>query len=509
MKINQTIIFVVVCTGGFFAGFTARLIRPNRSQSNPASDNQPAVNSSPAVPANGQAAAKPVAGDAADSPIRSTDTLETVLSVGNEIAYGRLALWMLDASEQDIATYWQNYRQCGQSNNDIADLIFIHWTRLNPKSAIAAATGSRNEEHAWWAWACHDPGAALAAAIDQHSPRLPNVAWGIGEFHHDWLRAHFGMIPQSGQANAILGFLKRENGPDLLGDLNFLKVHHYSNSGVFKLLIHKDPWTAYEWFKQNGDKNHEDTFVDTLRTTRPDVLEQIARQPATSGELARKIDAALFANVLETDPETAIEQAKTTKDPEIAARRLTSVGLILVATDPDRAFGLAQHMFTVNPEALFDPTSKDWDAQSSGPRPCDKETMQFMNALLAHDPERVMALATPEQPENFSALCGIWAKWDVSDYADWVSRQNDPDVREPAMSTVIDELRSEGQFEEAAEWTMSLDNPSDHLADLLWSWKQSNPTAADSWLAAANLPESDKQELQQDPLQRQSDRGED
>jgi hypothetical protein len=127
---------------------------------------------------------------------RSVDTLETLATLDGGSLYARLADWLMDASEQDIAAYWATY-QNGKRTNDLTDLVFLNWTRLNPQAAIAATAGGKDEHYAWWAWACHDPKASLAAAIATNPDRVNNVTWGIGEFHPEWLRAHFKELPES------------------------------------------------------------------------------------------------------------------------------------------------------------------------------------------------------------------------------------------------------------------------------------------------------------------------
>lgn len=447
----------------------------------------------------------------APSTLRSTDTLETLTALDDKSLYARLALWMVDASEQDIAAYWQSYRQKKDRDNDINDLIFINWTRLNPAGAITAATGTKDEHYAWWAWSCHDPKAALTAAIDKNPDRVNNVTWGIGEFHPEWLREHFDEIPESGRDNAFEGLAKWDDHSDPLEVLKFLKEKgHGTNEGLFQTLARRDPWAAYDWINENGAQPHDpfrsssgllDDFIKTVGKSNPEVLQRIAEQ-TPAGEMKRKFEAAVFDSLVKSDPEEAMKQALETKAPLIAAERLAKVGMGLVSTDPDKAFEIAEKMFEKNPEALNLMTTIRYENGSSSSGEDNETSNRLMSSLLAEDPERVMAMVLPAKAENigqsaFKQLASTWAAQDVEGYAHWVNGQTDPAVREPAARMLIFRLQNEENYSEAAEWTMSLQQPSrdSQLDYLVGQWSRNSPEEARLWLESANLPEDLKQKL--------------
>lgn len=437
----------------------------------------------------------------------------TVLSLDGKNNYGRLALWMIDASESDIAAYWQRFRQQKDPDNDIADLIFINWTRLDPRAAIAAATGTDNEQNAWWAWACHAPQAALAAAIADKPDRVKNVARSIGEFHPDWLRAHFDEIPLDARKMAITGLTKRGDGGDLLATLNFLKQHLGGvHTEVFKSLVIKDPLAAYDWVRKDRDVSNNPfdfdpkaNFVKMLNETHPEVLEPLAKQ-APSGALKRQMEAALFDNLLRSDPEAAIEQAKTTESPIVAAQRLAAAGLSLIHSDPDRAFALAENLFLPNKNPLLIGTKIEFPSSYSTTWSKDEEVSQFIDALIVEDPARVMAMAaanlsydrTYGASYHFNALAANWAGRDLPAYAEWVHQQSDPAVYDKAAGNVVSELKQEENYVDAAEWALTLDQSrADKLVDLLESWQSQDPAEVQRWLESAKLPEMEKQQYKQ------------
>jgi hypothetical protein len=457
--------------------------------------------------------AKVKAVPAKPSTLRSTDTLETLAKLDDGSLYSRLALWMMDASEQDIAAYWETVRGKKDRTNDITDLVFINWTRLNPQGAIAAVAGTSNEHYAWWAWACHDPQGSLTAALAANPDRVNNVAWGLGEFQAEWLRAHWDQIPEAARGNAISGMTKWDDTDEPLEVLEFIKKNgNHFDRGIFATLIRKDPWAAYDWMRQNEStitsqygsmESVMNQLVETMAQSQPDALQRLAEQ-TPSGELKRRMEAALFDNLLATDPDAALEQAKATKAPVIAADRLAAVGVSLVKTDPEKAFEIARDLFAANPGAMNVRTViRIADSSSTWGGSSNQKVVELVNALMAKDPARVMTLQPPPgdgpaaSSSELAAFTHIWAKQDLVGYTNWVNQQTDPRIREVAVETVASQLVNMEQYAEAAEWMMSSERSRGNMINLIYQWNRSNPEEARQWLDSADLPEKEKDRLNQ------------
>jgi len=215
-------IFAGIGIVGFLCGFVAkRMAAPGNTPAaaigeNPANSGA-ARNLAPSRPAAGRSLAESAA------ELRSHDTLDGLLALGGQVPYQRLALWLLDATPGESAAYWQTHVAAQKRDRNITDLVMASWTRIDPQGATAAVAGTRFEDFAWWARAAHDPQAALAAAMDTNPSRVPNVAWGIGEFHPKWLRDHFGEIPSSVRRMAMQGLEKWGETRDPLATCEFLK----------------------------------------------------------------------------------------------------------------------------------------------------------------------------------------------------------------------------------------------------------------------------------------------
>jgi hypothetical protein len=506
---NPLLLLVGLSAAGLASGYVAKRLAGPGAPAAVANDaSLPAGKSDPRGAASPATAA--VLKSIGQSAIRSTDTLETAKTLEGPDAYRRLALWMVDASEPEIAAYWQHCRQQQGRSNEITDLIFINWTRLDPRAATAAAKGTGDEHYAWWAWACHDPKTALETAIAENPDRVNNVTWGIGEFHKDWLREHFDELPEGARNNALQGMAKWDDGENPLETLNFLREKgHGFHEGIFKVLVRKDPWAAYDWIEENGSNlrgqygmpfDAMGSFVEIAGEQYPDVLKRLADQ-APSGELKRKLEKVMFENLLKTDPEAAIEQAKQTKAPAVAKERLAAAGLALVGKEPERGFELAESLFAAHPGALSGMTRIEYSGGSSGWGGGSEEVNQLMDALMIRDPARVMKMASSDpgggSGSPLNQLATKWAEQDIAGYSEWAKRQDDPQVREQAAGVMVNKLQEEQQFEDAAAWAMSLEQSrSNYLANIGYQWNRTDPEGFAAWLENAELTDSEFEIMQ-------------
>ena len=503
---NPTLILAGLCAAGLVTGFAARRLTPAPPPV-AARENHAPVNdrARPGGPRGKEATAP----DIASFPARhSTETAESLALIPDDRLYASLALWLADASEPDIAAFWQEYSKKKDPSNDITDLIFLSWTRLDPKAAIA---GSSSDHHAWWAWAAHDPDAALAEATTHAPDRVIHVAWGIGEFHPDWLRAHYNELPEEAKNRALRGMSKWDDSEDPQASIRFLReIGEAVSPGTFKALIRQDPWAALDWVKENNADRKtfgyriEDPMkliIDTMAKDRPDDLQRLAAQ-TPSGKARLQMEAALFNGLLESDPDAALEQAKSTTVPSIAAERYAAIGNTLVKTDPERAFALAKDLFTACPDALSMMYMIEYPGGASGSGGAVAGVGDFINALVASDPTRILEMAAALEPGKhgqsaFSHISSEWVRRDLPSYADWVNRQSDPKLRDQGANHIINALENQENYAEAAEWAMTNTNPSNQwrLDNLFSNWSQNDPQGAADWLDGANLPAERKEKL--------------
>jgi len=438
----------------------------------------------------------------------SQDTLETLANLDDKSLYVRLARWMATASRQEIAAYWEIHRRKDPRDHAISELILINWTRLDPQAAIVSATTTHDGSMAREAWACTDPQAALAAAIAADPECLTLVARAIGKYHPEWLRVHFELFPESVRADLLKG-TNWSDDANPLEALEFLRTNHQRiNQEMLGTLIRKDPWSAYAWFRQNRMalkqcfQLHDwamDYFAKTMGEWQPEALADIARQ-TSAGEFKRRMETALFDNLLRTNPQLAIEQAKAETAPRIAAERLAAVGLSLIHSDPAAAIEMVKLLVPIcgSPELRLPDGTVSQGSFATG-------VYQLVDQLVVSKPEEMIALAISHGGVSndgiigFSNIAQRWAQEDLMVFADWVNQQSDPAVQAAAANEVISRLQYKKQYAAATEWVMSSEtSQTRHLESFLRAWREDAPEDALQWLESTNLSPDKKLQLHRD-----------
>jgi hypothetical protein len=441
---------------------------------------------------------------AATAATRSGDSLESILRIDPVAEYGRLALWMVDASAEEIGDYWDHYRAQPNRDNDVNDLIFINWTRVDPEAAVARSAGTSDEHYAWWAWACHDPATALAQAKARNPGRVNNVTWALGEFHPEWARKHFDQIPEPFRDNVFHGMVKWDDAADPALILDFLSEQNRgTDARMLKALVRKDPWAAYDRAMEDGDgasrdpfgNNPMDLFVSTMAEFHPDLLERMA-QLTPAGELKWKMETAAFDSLLKMDPAKAIQMAKDNKAPVIAAQWLEKAGISLLSSDPDGAFELAGRIFDLPRAAWTEEVRIDF-ADGSSTRGGAGAGGDLLAGLVAQDPQRTMdlALSSGETAVNMAAVA--WAGRDLYGFSEWVSDQPPSDVRSDVVGVLVNRLSNEGMHAEAVSWSASDARQRQRLYSTFQIWHSSDPQAASAWAATADLTDAERTRIEQ------------
>jgi hypothetical protein len=437
--------------------------------------------------------------------------METLTALTPQTLYSRLALWLMDASEQDISAFWEISKK-GEPDEKITELIFLHWARLDPQAAIAAAP---SPSVGWRAWACHDPQTALASA---RGKQVEDVLHGIAEFHPQWLRRHFEELPQETKKDALEAMERWPDHARPREHLQFLTDHARSlDTDVFQALAQLDPWTAMEWtkhpsFDQNFFSEKSEaikTVIDTLARDRPEDLKRMNEQ-APSDKVKLQMEAALFSNLIKTDRAAALEQAKSTPAPRVAAERYAALGQSIVGSDVEQAFQLARDLFTRCPDALHRNIWLEFPA--GGEREISTRIPgidDFAVSLMEVDPARFLDMVLHFSPSSanrsvLSHFTSNWADQDLAGFTHWLNQQTDESIRKQGAEEISSNLLENGFYEEAAEWgssrftTEELNDASGDtgdLSDVFEEWMGVDPEGPVRWLESANLPTDRKETL--------------
>lgn len=442
---------------------------------------------------------------------KSTETVESLLAGDPATSYGKVAAWMADAGEEEIAAFWAGY-QGGKRTNDMTDLIFLNWTRVNPQGAIGGVAGSKDEHYAWWAWAAHDPKGALAEAMANNPDRVGNVTWGIGEFHPEWLRENFGKLPEEARGNAMSGMRKWTDRQDPEGSLDFMREHKMGlDRETFLSLVRKDPWAAEDWLKRNpsisdtrysGDQSVVDLMVGTMARERPEDLDRMMAA-APAGQMRRKMEEVMYQQLVADDPEAALELARKGAVPLVKVQQLAQVGIKVLQEDPEQAFALAAEMLETGGGKLGYETRVEYGNGSTSWGSQQGKGDELVEALFAKDPARTLDLVPVKEnespPQVFNNLLNRWGDDDVVGLSEWTNRQTDPKMRDPAAVHVIQQLMQQGGYAEALEWADSM-SPSyrgSMIGNTIHEWANKDGGAVEEWLEGSSLPELEKQGIRE------------
>jgi len=461
------------------------------------------------IPSSSATRAAETVPPAAPTPeIRPTDTAETLLALDDSALYGRLALWLLDADEAAIAAFSTNYQHRENPDNQIRRLVFLQWTRLNPQAAVAAA-GTADQRNAWQAWACNDPEHALAAANIAGRVEITHVIESIAQFHPKRLRAHFDQLSDQNKEIAISCMRGHAETSDPMVVMEFARKCGDDEmvGSAFRSLAKRDPFAAWEWLQQNsalamktlGGRDYATEFL--FMGIKPAQLKDFEKIAAMTppGALKREMEARLFDELVTNDSEAALAEAKATKAPLIAARRLAQAGVAFVHSNPEKAFEAAAAIFAVSPGAMDGPINvtfpggtESWADESA------QGIYRLLSGLSTKDPARTLemvlpVIAEPTRSGTFSFLTATWAERDLVGYTRWVNLQADPRIREPAAHLVVTRLSVNQQYGEALEWAMSLSEPQNSRPESIYrSWSENDPQEAQNWLESANLSTEQK-----------------
>jgi len=446
------------------------------------------------------------------STIRSTDTLEELMEAGGGVAYERLALWLLDAGVEEIEAYFEQHKATPGRDRDVTDLLMIAWTRVDPKGALAAVAGTGYEEYAWWAWAAHDPRAALEEVKATSPNRIPNVAWGIGEFHPEWLREHIDEIPASGRANALTGLAKWGETDAPAETLEFLKKHGWDPPPeMLGHYVRRDPWEAYEWMKERGASlagqslygdSPMDSLLKLMGESHPEVLEQVAEQTPAGAE-KREIEAILFESLMKEDFDAAMEVAKGTRAPRVAVERLAAVGQRLLRSDPERAFEIADSMLDMGMDKMQRMTRIVYSGGESSSWSGGGPAGDLLDMLLLQDPARVLTMVGQRSEAGVESsspttrrLAETWANRDVDGFAAWVDASGDPEIAGRYDGVILNHYRSEYRFEEAMNWWTGVGEPGQqNYVRVIQEWSRVDPEQARLWVEGADVAQEKKERM--------------
>ena len=431
----------------------------------------------------------------------SPDTAAALHALPTEELYDRMSLFLIDAKAGDFPAFYEELQKRSDRSSDLNDLLFIAWTRVDPEAAVAASRGTHDFKYAYWAWACHDPGGALASALEKKEG-VRNAVWGIGEFHPGWLKENRDLIPEDQRSSAIQGLLKWPNTESPEVTLRLLydsKNTYYSEANELTLLAlaRQDPAHAYELIKElTGDPNDYqslqtlDSFIASLSRYEPALLGEIAA--VTKSPIDKnKIQLAQFKGLLREDPGSAKAMLENTPKSWLKDDLGITYASHLLVSDPERGFEHAVNFLKNDFGDSNRYTQIKTKNGSSGSGNADAGSGQLISNLLNQDAPALLngLLPGPDRVgrnDAFYKASSAWAANDVGAYAEWLGgHRENPAIYEAGASDIVDVLQNKGEFEIGMEWAESIPvaegETSYHMSRLYNTWQRKDPEGASAW----------------------------
>ncbi len=449
---------------------------------------------------------------------KSTDTVESLLQLERGPLYARLGLWLLDASEEDMAAFWEGYYKREDPNDTIKDLLFTQWGKKNAAGMLAMARRTGCEVSAMWSWSLVDPEGMLAY-VKGKDPRMSNYGLrGLAYFHPELARKMLEEDPSLANTFEMEQLAEMLSKGDPKAQLDFMAKYrdsdYYSRQGLKKWAA-KDPHGAFEWLCDHGGEEYtRREFLETVKQEHPEVLPEFAAM-LPDGAQRRMIESAAFAHLAETDPDKAAEEAAKIQVPRLAAERLAVLGKTLAETDPARAFEILDDLFAKCPDAA---TRMTWtrypDGSSGGGNSGVAGLTEFLAALAGKAPEQTMqamldleAQNPPQegqplyQPSGTASrqVAANWAATDFEGFTAWADAQATPALRDMGAGIASERLRNNGDFEGAVGWALRISNENEQrnaLSGAVSYWSSRSHDEAEEWFENADLPETTRTSLQ-------------
>jgi hypothetical protein len=445
--------------------------------------------------------------------LQSTDTLDDLLALGDRELYGRLALWVLDASTADLARFWTAYQAKRQPEMWVTDLLFARWTQIDPGDALRAA-GKDRQNIVWWAWAINDPATAVARVAGLGPDLMGSVVRAIGQFHPELLDKVMAAHPEFVTANAIEGVAKGLFREDPETALEFLRQHRqlFYDTKLLREWAQDDPKAAFAWMqKQLGGyqaSSQLSTLIDTLERENPAMLRELASEQPP-GKLRRQMDVAIFRNLLDTDPAAALAQVRAIESPRLAAERLADAARRMVAKDPEQAIALFSELLEKCPTAL---NHQDWTRYPNGGTGNNgplEGVRELMGEMLGNDPRRAMAAveagmaaagenAWESWQSPVTALAAQWVQRDLEGFSGWLDEHQPGEARNTGTAMVVDQLIERQALHEAAQRVANVADQNlrnNLVGTVAESWVRQDRAAAVAWLDQLELPDLVRQNI--------------
>ena len=493
MKETRVYLMIVMAGLGFAAGFATH--RMTVSAAMPA-DVEPEGKTREEAP-KAQVAVVP------DFP-RSTDTAAGLLELDRASLAGRLGLWLMDASEAEIAEFWAEYGKRKPPDRWSATLVFHYWTKLNPSAAMEVARRDGVEEAAMAGWIMHDPASALASTEGRDRRVRDHARYVLTLYHPERGMKMARNDPENAHMldlETIADVIAKDDPEEAMDFLLEMGQSHFTTA--LERWTREDPEAATAWILEHRDKTELlVAFLGTLELEHPERMKELASE-LPDGVTKRTIEKRIFDKLVKSDPTAALEEARKAPVPRLAAEQFSAVGRAMIRENPQAALGVMKELFAACPDAAARATGsitpQGMDSVERGVTGVDA----FLGDLVAWDAAATMAAAVSLPGERdglfmndrdaMNTVARLWVERDPVALAEWCGAQEDAAIRDAGIKEAVGKLSEQGRYDESLHW--ALQGEDWQARDVFLAWVKADRDAAAGWLNEAEVPEKLREEM--------------
>ena len=429
------------------------------------------------------------------STLYSTDTLEDLLEDESSAQFGRIALWLLDATPGEVAQLWEGLTKTHPHPQGSLQLVMMKWAQMDPTAAMAAAVGTQWENLAWASWAEADPRAAIAAVGRDNSIFASTVLRAIGTVDPELALQLMKEYPEAVSSTSIEGIAEGLAKIDPQRGVEFALSHRWVPVEALRSWARSDPDEFLQWCAQSGVGGSRRIRVrealEVLVREHPERIAELVNS-ISPGQLRHDLLKAGVRRLAGSDVDAAL--ALVAEAPATVERSdlYASLGEALAETDPDRSLQLLQGA------AAYETSRQTLAVYPDGSFISVMGQAHFGNwlrALGAVRPVETLEVVHERYPEMRGNVTYGWMNRDPDGFAVWLRDEPPSQARQRDVESLVRTLTLDGEirFAEALHWAVQVEDVHDRqrgISEVVESWsREESPEVVQAFLASPDAPE--------------------
>ena len=429
--------------------------------------------------------------------LRSKDSVNDILGDSSATQFGRLALWLLDASSDELEEMFRGLLEQRGASQRLFLLLFERWAQLDPQRAIEASKGTDHAGLAWLAWGKCESELALAEAVKLGSEEISMTLYGIGEVNPELAMQLMEKYPEAIPYFGVEGIADGLRQTDPARAVEYARGIGVQFSEHMKDWGHRDPRGFLQWCAKNevGHALSEGTMLalQTIAREHPErVKELVATLP--TGMLRKELLNSGVSALVRVDLEQAIALAETVTGETMRRDLYAKIGRELAAIDPARSLELLRET-----EALgYTLRPRHFDAPGGGGSQGYAPVVYWLQGLADRMPGETIAamreIEVLQNPRIEQRAGAVWMDQDREEFTAWVEAEPASPQRDAHLGTLVGRMMTADapDYPAMMDWSASIQNESargSSIWNVLGRWvNQGSRAEAARYFASPDAP---------------------